>query len=58
MKNQVPTRSVKRQTLKATEIRRIPVRELLRNANEIIIEHKGQSYNLRITRNDKLILTK
>jgi hemin uptake protein HemP len=58
MKHQGPDRPVKRQATKAAEIRRVPVRDLLRDANEIIIEHKGQSYNLRITRNDKLILTK
>jgi hemin uptake protein HemP len=58
MKHQGSDRAVKRQAVKTAEIRRVPVRELLHNSNEIIIEHNGQSYNLRITRNDKLILTK
>jgi len=32
--------------------------ELFEGAHEIIIVHKGVSYRLRITRQDKLILTK
>lgn len=31
---------------------------LLGSANEIVIEHNGCKYNLRITRQNKLILTK
>lgn len=31
---------------------------LFRGAQEILIVHKGEQYRLRITRNDKLILTK
>ncbi|SFU45655.1 Hemin uptake protein HemP [Nitrosomonas eutropha] len=26
--------------------------------NEILIQHRGEQYHLRLTRNDKLILTK
>jgi len=33
-------------------------RELFRNGNEVVIVHKGEEYRLRITRNEKLILTK
>ncbi len=33
-------------------------RELFHGAREVIIEHAGQAYRLRITRQDKLILTK
>jgi hemin uptake protein HemP len=33
-------------------------RELLRGAREILIRHGGETYRLRHTRNDKLILTK
>lgn len=32
--------------------------QLLAGAREIVIEHAGQHYHLRLTRNDKLILTK
>jgi len=32
--------------------------ELFRNRNELIIEHRGEEYRLRLTRNDKLILNK
>lgn len=32
--------------------------ELLGNARELIIEHAGEEYRLRITSNEKLILTK
>jgi hemin uptake protein HemP len=31
---------------------------LFRGAREIVIVHRGQEYRLRITRGDKLILTK
>jgi hemin uptake protein HemP len=32
--------------------------DLFRESNELIIEHQGQEYRLRLTRNDKLILNK
>ena len=32
--------------------------ELFRGQQEILIEHAGHAYRLRITRQDKLILTK
>jgi hemin uptake protein HemP len=38
--------------------RRIPSGQLLSGGNELVIEHAGQEYRLRLTRNDKLILTK
>ncbi|UXI67583.1 hemin uptake protein HemP [Tahibacter amnicola] len=38
--------------------RRIDSRLLLRESKELVIEHMGQEYRLRRTRNDKLILTK
>jgi hemin uptake protein HemP len=37
---------------------RLPVHTLMQNRNAVILEHKGQDYCLRITRNGKLILTK
>lgn len=36
----------------------IPADLLFRGSQEICIAHKGETYRLRITRNDKLILTK
>ncbi len=36
----------------------LSTRELLGNAREVVIEHGGEEYLLRITRNQKLILTK
>jgi hemin uptake protein HemP len=32
--------------------------ELFGGANEVIIRHAGEEYRLRVTKNDKLILTK
>ena len=32
--------------------------QLLAGSRELVIEHAGQEYHLRLTRNDKLILTK
>lgn len=40
------------------DVRRIQLRELMADDSEIIIEHAGCSYRLRITRQNKLILTK
>ena len=37
---------------------RIDSRQLFASQNEIIIEHQGEEYRLRITSNGKLILTK
>lgn len=42
----------------ATVQRRVDSRLLLRESRELVIEHLGQEYRLRRTRNDKLILTK
>lgn len=40
------------------EPRCILVRELLRDAREVILDHDGQIYRLRVTLAGKLILTK
>jgi hemin uptake protein HemP len=37
---------------------RVPSSELLRGARELLILHQGETYRLRLTSNDKLILTK
>lgn len=39
-------------------IPRIPSQSLLEGGNLVMIEHAGVSYFLRMTRNNKLILTK
>lgn len=45
-------------SLRAASVRRIDSRHLLAGRNELVIEHAGQEHHLRLTRNDKLILTK
>ena len=40
------------------ERRRVGSNELFGKQNEIVIEHNNEEYRLRITSNDKLILTK
>jgi len=42
----------------ATATRRIESKNLLDGSRELVIEHQGNEYHLRLTRNDKLILTK
>jgi hemin uptake protein HemP len=44
------------QATAASEI--IPAENLFKGAQVILIRHRGDDYHLRITRNDKLILTK
>lgn len=39
-------------------LKRIDSLRLLGGGRELVIEHSGQEYRLRLTRNDKLILTK
>ena len=39
------------------ELPRISSRELMRQQSELIIEHGGREYRLRITHSGKLILT-
>lgn len=41
-----------------TAAQRFDSRELFRGRQEILIEHAGHAYRLRITRQGKLILTK
>ncbi|WP_243649228.1 hemin uptake protein HemP [Luteibacter rhizovicinus] len=38
--------------------RRVASKNLLEGSRELVIEHQGSEYHLRLTRNDKLILTK
>lgn len=39
-------------------VRRFSSRELFAGCSEVLIEHNGSSYKLRLTRQGKLILTK
>ncbi len=41
----------------ASAERRILSRDLFGEAREVVIEHAGRLYRMRITQNDKLILT-
>lgn len=43
------------ETMKAPRLRSA---ELFGTGREVVIEHAGQEYRLRLTRQDKLILTK
>lgn len=38
--------------------RRVSSQMLLKGERELVIQHQGSEYHLRLTRNDKLILTK
>ena len=38
--------------------RRVSSQWLLEGERELVIQHQGNEYHLRLTRNDKLILTK
>lgn len=42
----------------APPIRRISSQRLLAGERELVIQHMGSEYHLRLTRNGKLILTK
>ena len=42
----------------AAPIRRISSHRLLAGERELVIQHMGSEYHLRLTRNGKLILTK
>ena len=42
----------------ADSLRRVPLSRILGGDREIVIEFNGADYRLRITRNEKLILTK
>ena len=52
--------SVKNEKINTTQNsnRTLKTNDLFNGENEITIEHKSEKYRLRITSNDKLILTK
>ena len=45
-------------TATSTAARHVSSHALLDGARELVIQHQGGEYHLRLTRNDKLILTK
>jgi hemin uptake protein HemP len=59
-----PARSFRLLSLKSpipegvAETRRVSSQSLLKGERELVIQHQGNEYHLRLTRNDKLILTK
>lgn len=55
--NHPETPSIRPLARAAEPPRRVSSRELLGSHGELIIEHQGREYRLRITQNGKLILT-
>lgn len=61
---ELPARSFRLLSLKTPasldpgETRRVSSQSLLKGERELVIQHQGNEYHLRLTRNDKLILTK
>ncbi|WP_243041846.1 hemin uptake protein HemP [Dyella sedimenti] len=61
---EAPARSFRLLSLKPaapapeSSARRISSQSLLQGERELVIQHQGSEYHLRLTRNDKLILTK
>jgi hemin uptake protein HemP len=53
-----PPRGAAGETEPPRRIRRLRANELLGEERTIEIEHRGEVYTLRITRNERLILTK
>lgn len=59
MSSNAPPRSLNRPvSAKAGAPRRLCSTQLFDGATEIVIEHQGADYRLRVTRQGKLILTK
>lgn len=60
--NTLNTLSLPRRAQSTTVVRNVAPRlkseDLFRGTHELVIEHQGQEYRLRLTRNDKLILNK
>jgi hemin uptake protein HemP len=59
----LPSRAIPRPALPspapaAATPRRVSSHALLEGERELVIQHQGSEYHLRLTRNDKLILTK
>lgn len=58
MQAATPTATARHSLIARPPAPRLRSDELFRNSHELIIEHQGQEYRLRLTRNDKLILNK
>ncbi len=43
---------------KAAPVKSLDIRELFKGAREVRLRHRNAEYRLRLTKNDKLILTK
>jgi hemin uptake protein HemP len=55
----LPRLSLRPRSAEATPVvRRVSSQSLLDGGRELVIQHQGSEYHLRLTRNDKLILTK
>ena len=52
------TLNIPRPPKRTASLPRLRSEDLFRTSHELIIEHQGQEYRLRLTRNDKLILNK
>ena len=46
------------QDMKMSRIKRLDTKQLFNNLKEVMIEHLNETYILRITKQNKLILTK
>lgn len=55
---QLPAQATATPTTRPATIPRVNSADLLRGNREIVIEHRGESYRLLRTRNDRLILNK
>ena len=65
LRQPLPSRSIPRPALPSPSpsptpatARRVSSHALLEGERELVIQHQGSEYHLRLTRNDKLILTK
>ncbi|CAM0997837.1 Hemin uptake protein HemP [Rhodanobacter sp. Root179] len=63
LSHSMPSRSIQRPVLalpatSPVAARRVSSHALLEGERELVIQHQGSEYHLRLTRNDKLILTK
>jgi hemin uptake protein HemP len=47
-----------RDNIKSSQIKKLSTETLFAEANEVMIEHQNETYVLRITKQNKLILTK
>ncbi len=54
----VANNSSTNESLKLSRIKRLKSDQLFTNVNEVMIEHLNETYILRITKQNKLILTK